>query len=113
MGYFIQPIVTDKAISETALAIQNREPLVFTRIALGSGRHRTDIGKKNNIVQVVHSLQVAQSLSTDAADTIRLTARFDNSRIEREMIVNESVYLQNVEITKNSCTCILGQNREM
>ena len=89
MGYFIQPIVTDKAISETALAIQNREPLVFTRIALGSGRHRTDIGKKNNIVQVVHSLQVAQSLSTDVADTIRLTARFDNSRIEREMIVNE------------------------
>ena len=89
MGYFIQPIVTDKAISETALAIQNREPLVFTRIALGSGRHRTDIGKKNNIVQVVHSLQVTQSLSTDVADTIRLTARFDNSRIEREMIVNE------------------------
>nr|DAP25194.1 MAG TPA: structural protein [Caudoviricetes sp.] len=89
MGYFIQPIVTDKAISETALAIQNREPLVFTRIALGSGRHRTDIGKKNNVVQVVHSLQVTQSLSTDVADTIRLTARFDNSQIEREMIVNE------------------------
>ena len=89
MGYFIQPIVTDKAISETALAIQNREPLVFTRIALGSGRHRTDIGKKNNIVQVVHSLQVTQSLSTDAADTIRLTARFDNSQIDREIIVNE------------------------
>lgn len=89
MGYFIQPIVTDKAISETALAIQNREPLVFTRIALGSGRHRTDIGKKNNIVQVVHSLQVTQSLSTDVADTIRLTARLDNSRIEREMVVNE------------------------
>ena len=89
MGYFIQPIVTDRAISETALAIQNREPLVFTRIALGSGRHRTDIGKKNNIVQVVHSLQVAQSLSTDVADTIRLTARFDNSQIEREIIVNE------------------------
>ena len=89
MGYFIQPIVTDKAISETALAIQNREPLVFTRIALGSGRHRTDIGKKNNIAQVVHSLQVTQSLSTDVADTIRLTARFDNSRIEREMIINE------------------------
>lgn len=89
MGYFIQPIVTDKAISETALAIQNREPLVFTRIALGSGRHRTDIGKKNNIVQVVHSLQVTQSLSTDVADTIRLTARFDNSQIDREIIVNE------------------------
>ena len=89
MGYFIQPIVTDKAISETALAIQNREPLVFTRIALGSGRHRTDIGKKNNIVQVVHSLQVTQSLSTDVADTIRLTARFDNSQIDREITVNE------------------------
>ncbi|VTS19324.1 tail fiber protein [Streptococcus mitis] len=89
MGYFIQPIVTDKAISETALAIQNREPLVFSRIALGSGRHRTDISKKNNIVQIVHSLQVTQSLATDVADTIRLTARFDNSRIEREMIVNE------------------------
>ena len=89
MGYFIQPIVTDKAISETALAIQNRESLVFTRIALASGRHRTDIGKKNNIVQVVHSLQVTQSMSTDVADTIRITARFDNSRIEREMIVNE------------------------
>ena len=81
--------MTDKAISETALAIQNREPLVFTRIALGSGRHRTDIGKKSNVVQVVHSLQVTQSLSTDVADTIRLTARFDNSQIEREMIVNE------------------------
>ena len=89
MGYFIQPIVTDKAISETALAIQNREPLVFTRIALGSGRHQTDTGKKNDVAQIVHSLQVTQSLSTDVADTIRLTARFDNSRIEREMIVNE------------------------
>lgn len=89
MGYFIQPIVTDKAISETALAIQNREPLIFTRIALGSGRHRTDAGKKNDVAQIVHSLQVTQSLSTDIADTIRLTARFDNSRIEREMIVNE------------------------
>ena len=89
MGYFIQPILTDKASSETALAIQNREPLVFTRIALGSGRHRTDAGKKNDVAQVVHSLQVTQSLSTDVADTIRLTARFDNSQIEREMIVNE------------------------
>lgn len=89
MGYFIQPIVTDKAISETALAIQNREPLVFTRIALGSGRHRTDAGKKNDVAQIVHSLQVTQSLSTDIADTIRLTSRFDNSRIEREMVVNE------------------------
>lgn len=89
MGYFIQPIVTDKAISETALAIQNREPLVFTRITLGSGRHRTDTSKKNDVAQIVHSLQVTQSLSTDIADTIRLTARFDNSRIEREMIVNE------------------------
>ena len=89
MGYFIQPIVTDKAISETVLAIQNREPLVFTRIALGSGRHRTYAGKKNDVAQIVHSLQVTQSLSTDVADTIRLTARFDNSRIEREMIVNE------------------------
>lgn len=89
MGYFIQPILTDKASSETALAIQNKEPLVFTRIALGSGRHRTDAGKKNDVAQVVHSLQVTQSLSTDIADTIRLTARLDNSRIEREMIVNE------------------------
>ena len=89
MGYFIQPIVTDKAISETALAIQNREPLIFTRIALGSGRHQTDGGKKNDVAQIVHSLQVTQSLSTDVADTIRITARLDNSRIEREMIVNE------------------------
>ena len=89
MGYFIQPIVTDKAIRETALAIQNREPLVFTRIALGSGRHQTDTAKKNDVAQIVHSLQVTQSLSTDIADTIRLTARFDNSRIEREMIINE------------------------
>lgn len=89
MGYFIQPIVTDKTISETALAIQNREPLVFTRIALGSGRHRTDAGKKNDVAQIVHSLQVTQSMSTDVSDTIRITARFDNSRIEREMIVNE------------------------
>ena len=89
MGYFIQPIVTDKAISETALAIQNREPLVFTRIALGSGRHQTDAGKKNDVAQIVHSLQVTQSMSTDVSDTIRITARFDNSRIEREMIVNE------------------------
>ena len=89
MGYFIQPIVTDKAISETALAIQNREPLVFTRIALGSGRHRTDAGKKNDVAQIVHSLQVTQSMSTDVSDTIRITARFDNSRIEREMIINE------------------------
>lgn len=89
MGYFIQPILTDKASSETALAIQNREPLVFTRIALGSSRHRTDASKKNDVAQVVHSLQVAQSISTETADTIRITARFDNSQIEREMIVNE------------------------
>lgn len=89
MGYFIQPILTDKASSETALAIQNREPLVFTRIALGSGRHQTDAGKKNDVAQIVHSLQVTQSMSTDVSDTIRITARFDNSRIEREMIVNE------------------------
>ena len=89
MGYFIQPILTDKASSETALAIQNREPLVFTRIALGSGRHRTDAGKKNDVAQVVHSLQVAQSISTETADTIRIVARLDNSRIESEMIVNE------------------------
>ena len=89
MGYFIQPILTDKASSETALAIQNREPLVFTRIALGSGQHRTDAGKKNDVAQVVHSLQVAQSISTETADTIRIVARLDNSRIEREMIVNE------------------------
>ena len=89
MGYFIQPILTDKASSETALAIQNREPLVFTRIALGSGRHRTDAGKKNDVAQVVHSLQVAQSISTETADTIRIVARLDNSRIEREMVVNE------------------------
>lgn len=89
MGYFIQPILTDKASSETALAIQNREPLVFTRIALGSGRHRTDASKKNDVAQVVHSLQVAQSISTEAADTIRIMARLDNSRIEREMVVNE------------------------
>lgn len=89
MGYFIQPILTDKASSETALAIQNREPLVFTRIALGSSRHRTDADKKNDVAQVVHSLQVAQSISTETADTIRITARFDNSQIEREMIVNE------------------------
>ena len=89
MGYFIQPILTDKASSETALAIQNREPLVFTRIALGSGQHRTDASKKNDVAQVVHSLQVAQSISTETADTIRIVARLDNSRIEREMIVNE------------------------
>ncbi len=89
MGYFIQPILTDKASSETALAIQNREPLVFTRIALGSGRHRTDASKKNDVAQVVHSLQVAQSISTETADTIRIVARLDNSHIEREMIVNE------------------------
>lgn len=89
MGYFIQPILTDKASSETALAIQNREPLVFTRISLGSGQHRTDASKKNDVAQVVHSLQVAQSISTETADTIRIVARLDNSRIEREMIVNE------------------------
>ena len=89
MGYFIQPILTDKARSEAALAIQNKEPLVFTRIALGSGRHQTDAGKKNDVAQIVHSLQVTQSMSTDVSDTIRITARFDNSRIEREMIVNE------------------------
>ena len=32
---------------------------------------------------------MTQSLSTDVADTIRLTARFDNSQIDREIIVNE------------------------
>lgn len=89
MSYFIQPIVTNKAVTEVSQAVANRETITFTRVALGSGRHRTGAETKNDIVQIVHTLPVTQSMSTDNADTIRILARLDNENITRELTVNE------------------------
>ena len=89
MSYFIQPIVTNKAVNEVSQAVSNRETITFTRVALGSGRHRTGAETKNDIVQLVHTLPVTQSLSTDASDTIRILAQLDNANITRELTVNE------------------------
>ena len=89
MSYFIQPIVTNKAASEVSQAVANRETITFTRVALGSGRHRTGAETKNDIVQLVHTLPVTQSTSTDTADTIRILAQLDNSNITSGLTVNE------------------------
>lgn len=89
MSYFIQPIVTNKAVTEVSQAVANRETITFTRVALGSGRHRNGAETKNDIVQIVHTLPVTQSMSTDNADTIRILARLDNENITRELTVNE------------------------
>ena len=89
MSYFIQPIVTNKAASEVSQAVANRETITFTRVALGSGRHRTGAETKNDIVQLVHTLPITQSTSTDTADTIRILAQLDNSNITSELTVNE------------------------
>lgn len=89
MTYFIQPIVTNKAVNEVSQAVANKETITFTRVALGSGRHRTGAETKNDIVQLVHTLPVTQSLSTDASDTIRILAQLDNANITTELTVNE------------------------
>lgn len=89
MSYFIQPIVTNKAVNEVSQAVANRETITFTRVALGSGRHRTGIETKTDIVQLVHTLPVTQSMSTDTSDTIRILAQLDNANITRELTVNE------------------------
>lgn len=89
MSYFIQPIVTNKAANEVSQAVANRETITFTRVALGSGRHRTGAETKNDIVQLVHTLPVTQSTATDTADTIRILAQLDNSNITSELTVNE------------------------
>ena len=89
MSYFIQPIVTNKAVNEVSQAVANRETITFTRVALGSGRHRTGAETKNDIVQLVHTLPVTQSMSTDTVDTIRILARLDNENITQELSVNE------------------------
>lgn len=89
MSYFIQPIVTNKAVTEVSQAVANRETITFTRVALGSGRHRTGAETKNDIVQIVHTLPVTQSMSTDNADTIRILARLDNENVNQELAVNE------------------------
>lgn len=89
MSYFIQPIVTNKAVTEVNQAVANRETITFTRVALGSGRHRNGAETKNDIVQIVHTLPVTQSMSTDNADTIRILAQLDNSSITSELTVNE------------------------
>lgn len=89
MSYFIQPIVTNKAVNEVSQAVANKETITFTRVALGSGRHRTGAETKNDIVQLVHTLPVTQSLSTDASDTIRILAQLDNANITTELTVNE------------------------
>ena len=89
MSYFIQPIVTNKAVNEVSQAVANKETITFTRVALGSGRHRTGAETKNDIVQLVHTLPVTQSLSTDTSDTIRILAQLDNANITSELTVNE------------------------
>ena len=89
MSYFIQPIVTNKAVNEVSQAVANRETITFTRVALGSGRHRTGVETKNDIVQLVHTLPVTQSTSTDTSDTIRILAQLDNANITSELTVNE------------------------
>lgn len=89
MSYFIQPIVTNKAVNEVSQAVANRETITFTRVALGSGRHRTGAETKNDIVQLVHTLPVTQSMSTDTSDTIRILAQLDNANITSELTVNE------------------------
>ena len=89
MSYFIQPIVTNKAVTEVSQAVANKETITFTRVALGSGRHRTGIGTKTDIVQLVHTLPVTQSMSTDTSDTIRILAQLDNANITSELTVNE------------------------
>lgn len=89
MSYFIQPIVTNKAVTEVSQAVANRETITFTRVALGSGRHRTGAETKNDIVQIVHTLPVTQSMFTDNADTIRILARLDNENVNQELSVNE------------------------
>ena len=89
MSYFIKPIVTNKAVNEVSQAVANRETITFTRVALGSGRHRTGAETKNDIVQLVHTLPVTQSTSTDTSDTIRILAQLDNSSITSELTVNE------------------------
>ena len=89
MSYFIQPIVTNKAVNEVSQAVANRETITFTRVALGSGRHRTGVETKTDIVQLVHTLPVTQSMSTDTADTVRILARLDNENITQELSINE------------------------
>ena len=89
MSYFIQPILTNKAVNEVSQAVANRETITFTRVALGSGRHRTGAETKNDIVQLVHTLPVTQSMSTDTSDTIRILAQLDNANITSELTVNE------------------------
>nr|DAY33231.1 MAG TPA: tail-collar fiber protein [Caudoviricetes sp.] len=89
MSYFIQPIVTNKAVNEVSQAVANRETITFTRVALGSGRHRTGVETKTDIVQLVHTLPVTQSMSTDTSDTIRILAQLDNANIMSELTVNE------------------------
>ena len=89
MSYFIQPIVTNKAVNEVSQAVANRETITFTRVALGSGRHRTGVETKTDIVQLVHTLPVTQSTSTDTSDTIRILAQLDNANITNELAVNE------------------------
>lgn len=89
MSYFIQPIVTNKAVNEVSQAVANRETITFTRVALGSGRHRTGVETKTDIVQLVHTLPVTQSTSTDTSDTIRILSQLDNANITSELTVNE------------------------
>lgn len=89
MSYFIQPIVTNKAVNEVSQAVANREIITFTRVALGSGRHRTGVETKTDIVQLVHTLPVTQSTSIDTSDTIRILAQLDNANITTELTVNE------------------------
>lgn len=89
MSYFIQPIVTNKAVNEVSQAVANKETITFTRVALGSGRHRTGVETKTDIVQLVHTLPVTQSTSTDTSDTIRILAQLDNANITTELTVNE------------------------
>ncbi|MCW6665397.1 phage tail protein [Aerococcaceae bacterium NML191219] len=87
MTYFIQPIITNKAQSEIANAIANKQPITFTRMVFGSGRHASDVATKTNVVNAIHTLQVAQSLSD--GDNVKIVGRLDNSNISQTLTVNE------------------------
>ena len=87
MSYFIQPVITTKAQSEIAYAIANKQPVTFTRMVLGSGRHTSAIESKTDVVSAVHTLQVAQTIGE--SDTFKVVGRLDNQNISQELSINE------------------------
>ena len=85
--YFITPVLTEKAKSEIAFALANKQNLVFTRVVLGSGQHKTNLTQLTDVKTAVHTLQVSQSLFSDS--NIRIVSRLDNLNITDTLNVNE------------------------